>query len=387
MKRNHSTVRAAIVAAAILALTACSAATDEVATTDDVELTAEAAAAQGVVDSISASFDEFEAPGPALENLAALEGKTVHYVAATLQVPLFTVVADTLETALSNVGVDLQVCDGKANPQSMATCLDQAVQAGAGAVISGSIPYELASVAFDSVTAAGIPLLYTQVAPAGPGEPTKVGYLTPNNVEMEAWIANWVIADSNAQAEVLTVTINDTPATILWMEAGAHATYEKGCPDCKVTKVDINTGQLDKLPSLISSTLVANPGIKYIHAEADSLVQSIQQGLQSAGLAQDEVHVISMEGSLAVMQMLADERFMQAEVGMNLQAFAWYAADQTLRMMSGQPSTQNLAFPYRRLFTAESANELELTPAAEASGAWYGDADYENGFLELWGAK
>ena len=263
-KRTNHFLRAIVVAAAAVSLAACGAGPEAApaASGPVEELSPAAQAAQEIVDTISQPVGAFEAPGPAIEDVSALSGSTVYYVAATLTVPMFTVIADALEEALGEAGVSLQVCDGKANPQSIATCLDQAVQADAGAVISGSVPYELASVAFDSVTKAGIPLLYTQVAPAGPGDPTQVGYLSPDNVEMQSWMANWVIADSNAKAEVLAVGLSDTPATKLWMEQGALATYKDKCADCKVTFQEINTGQMDKLPSQISSALVANPGIR-----------------------------------------------------------------------------------------------------------------------------
>jgi ribose transport system substrate-binding protein len=386
-KRITNLLRGLVVATAAVSLAACGAGSDAApaASGPAEELSPAAQSAQEIVDTISQPVGAFTAPGPALEDISELSGKTVYYVAATLSVPMFTVIADALEEALGEAGVSLQVCDGKANPQSIATCIDQAVQADAGAVISGSVPYELASVAFDSVTKAGIPLLYTQVAPAGPGDPKQVGYLSPDNVEMQAWMANWVIADSNAKADVLAVGLSDTPATKLWMEQGALATYKEKCADCKVTFQEINTGQMDKLPSQISSALVANPGITHIHALADSLVQPIQQGLQSAGISPDDIKVISMEGSLAVMQLLADGRFMNAEVGTNLQALGWYSADQTLRMMSGQPSVQNLNFPYRMLFNQDATKELTLTPEAEASGEWYGDASFREGFTKLWG--
>ena len=37
------------------------------------------------------------------------------------------------------------------------------------------------------------------------------------------------------------------------------------------------------------------------------------------------------------------------------------------------------------LFNQEAAQKLTLTPEAEASGEWYGDASFREGFKELWG--
>jgi ribose transport system substrate-binding protein len=117
----------------------------------------------------------------------------------------------------------------------------------------------------------------------------------------------------------------------------------------------------------------------------DVIVQPTVQGLQSAG--KTDVKVSSSDGTLAVMQMLGEERMIASEVGTNLDAMGWYGADQVLRMMSGMPSVQNLEFPYRRLFTADNVADLDLTPEGESSGSWFGGTDYQDGFKELWGVN
>lgn len=367
---------------AMIALAGCSTGT---ATTDNtpVDLSPAAQAAAEVVATASLPYDDFVDPGPALGDLSALAGGTVYYVPATLSVPIFNNVAEALSDSLGRADISVVVCDGKANPADVASCLGQAVDAGASAVITHGIPSEMAPVAFDSVTAAGIPLLITQIQPAGPGDPKMVGYLTPNTIEMQTWNTNWIIADSNAAATVLVIKVTDNDATAMWTDVGALAVYEQACPDCTVDVIETNTGQLDKLPSLVSARLVANPDITYVQAPFDLTVQPVVQGIQTAG--RDDVQVVSMDGGLSVMQDLAAGKLVSSEVGFDSKALGWYAADQVLRMMTGMESVQNFSFPLRRLFTTESASTLTLTPEAEASGEWYGEADYQAGLLKLWG--
>ena len=296
---------------------------------------------------------------------------------------MFQALSGSLEGALGAAGIKLEVCDGKSNPANMASCFQQAIDARAGAIISGSIPTELASVAFESAAKAGIPVVNTMTAPAGPGDPKQVAYLTPDYVGLQSLSANSVIADSNASANVLYVEITDTPATVLWAEKGALATYERACPDCNVTVVKANTGQFDKLPSLITSELTKNPDIDHVQTEVDFAVQPVVEGLQAANAT--SVKIASMDGVLATLQMLEGGQFLHSEVGFNADALAWYAADQALRMMTGGPSLAKVAFPYQRMFTSENIGELDLTPEAEKSGEWYGSTDYRDGFKELWG--
>ncbi len=107
--------------------------------------------------------------------------------------------------------------------------------------------------------------------------------------------------------------------------------------------------------------------------------------LQGANAA--KVKISSHNGTLAVMQMLKSAKFVGSEIGFNADALAWYGADQALRLLSGQPANQMVEFPYVRMFNADNVGDLELTPGAEKSGAWYGSNDYQDGFLELWGLR
>lgn len=388
MSRTLKPLLAAGAAGALLLLSACSSVEEQNADAasgndDSAASSPEAQAAQELVDQFSQAVSGFEAPGDPVDGVADLTGQTVYFVPATYQVPVFQALAGALEGALGAAGIGLEVCDGKSNPANMASCIQQGIDADAGAIITGSIPQELVSVAFESAQKAGIPIVNTMTAPAGPGDPTQVAYLTPDYITLQSMSSNWVIADSDASANVLYVQITDTPATILWAEQGALATYQKSCPDCEVTVIKANTGQFDKLPSLVTSELTKNPDIDYVQTEVDFAVQPTVEGLQAANAT--SVKIASMDGVLATLQMLEAGQFIHSEVGFNVDALGWYAADQALRMMAGLPSNTEVAFPYQRMFTSANIGELDLTPEGEKSGEWYGSTDYRDGFLALWG--
>jgi ribose transport system substrate-binding protein len=382
-----STPLVAVLAAGAVALAGCSTVQQQNASAERPATTqpsrAEAAAAKAVVDKATKAVGTFTAPGTPLTGVSALKGRSVYYVPATYQVPVFQAIGASLTAALGTAGLKVEVCDGKSNPANMASCIQQAIDARAGAIVTGSIPTELASVAFESAARAGIPVVNTMTAPAGPGDPTKVAYLTPDYVGLQSLSAQSVIADSDASANVLYVEVTDTPATVLWAEQGALATYAKSCPGCKVTVVKANTGQFDKLPSLVTSALTKDPSITHVQTEVDFAVQPVVEGLQAANAT--GVRIASMDGVLATIQMLSKNQFVHSEVGFNADALAWYAADQALRMMTGGAANMNVDFPYRRVITAGNVRDLQLTPQAEKAGTWYGSTDYQAGFRAHWG--
>ena len=378
-------------ATSILALSACSAATTDGNNNSSGPTAPEAIAAAAVVAGVSSAADTFTPTGPALSGVN-FAGKTVYYIPATLQVPLFTIQEAGVKAAFGAVGAQVKTCDAKSNPQDLATCLGQAVDGKAAAVIIGSLPVSMAPTAFQAVVDAGIPLVITLVGDeAVPGDAavysdsSKVGYVTQNGIEIQAWNANAVIADSSATANVLAVEVTDTEATKLWTELGALGTYAAACKACKVEKIETTTGTIDKVASLVSAKLVANPDIKYIQIPFDGFVQPVTQGIQAAG--RTDVKIVSGDGYLDVLQNMKAGGPVIADTGFNVFATGWYAADQTLRIATGAGAVEKLQFPLRRMITPSNVGELDLTAAGQQSGLWYGKADYMAGFLQLWGVK
>jgi ribose transport system substrate-binding protein len=385
MKTRLRVLGATVAAASMIVLAGCAGdPTDTTAPEPTAELSAEAQAALAVVEAASESVDEFTAPGPAVD-ASALAGKTVYYIPATLQVPVLNIIGESLTEALSNVDAKVQVCDGKANPADIASCVAQAIDAKAAAVVSSGITPEFAPASFADLEAAGIPWVQGLTAPAGDADPTKVAYITENGVLLQSWSTNWVIADSNAKANVLVIKLTDTPATTLWADQGILGTYERACSDCVVEVIEINSGQVDRLQSLVSSALVANPDITYVQAQFDQFLPAVSQGIQSA--ARDDITVVSVDGLLSTLQDMEAGRNIKSSVAYNKNALGWYLADGVARLTAGQPAVQNLEFPFRRAFNEANISDLSLTPAAEASGEWFGEADFKSGFLTLWGAK
>lgn len=387
MKKNLRALGVGVAVLSIIALAACSSdpgTGTETPTEPAAELSAEAQAALEIINAHTGPSDEFTAPGEAVD-ASALAGKTVFFVPVTMQVPLLKIVADELAVALDNVDATVQVCDGKGNPADAASCLSQAIEADAAAVVTAGMPKEFAPTAFDGLMAAGIPWIQGITTPGGDEDPAKVAYVTSDNVALQSWATNWVIADSDAKADVLVLKLTDTAATAAWADYGILGVYEQACAECTTQVIEINTGQVDRLPSLISSALVANPDITYVQAQFDQFLPAVTQGLQSA--ARDDVKVVSVDGLLSTLQDIKSGGPVKASAGFNQTALAWYMADAVVRMAAGEQAVQNLDFPFRRVFNGDNVGDLDLTAEGQASGEWFGDADYESGFLELWGAN
>ncbi len=346
---------------------------------------AEAAAAQAIVDEATQPVEGFTAPGPAFDT-SQIQGGTVYYVVPALEAAVFQTYAEEFEESFRPFGITLQQCGTNGgSPDGIANCLQQAVDAKASAVIAMVIPYVLSPTMFDQVSAAGIPILYGLTGADGEGDPSSVAYFSPDFFKLQAWNAQYVIADSGAGAGVLVVEETDNPAVQAWTLEGAMPAYEDGCTDCTVKKITTSTTQLDKLTTDVTAALVADPSIEYVQSPSATYVAAIIAGLQGAGKTPSDIKVGSMDINVAELNQLQQSQWLTNVTGTDFGASAWYMTDQVLRMLAGEPSVRGVEFPYERLFTRDNTADLESTEAAWKSGEWFGSTEYREGFLELWG--
>ncbi|MEV6967417.1 substrate-binding domain-containing protein [Hamadaea sp. NPDC051192] len=223
----HSFAAVATVAVLAASLTACSDSADPAAPT---ETTAANSALAGEVTALSQAQQAYTVPTETLPDVSSLAGKTVYYIPVTAQSPQFAVTQKALTAALTAVGVKIQVCDGKATPTDISACVNQAVNARAGAIITDAIPYGLAANAFDAAQTAGVPLVNTNQLPNQNKPASKtLAYIPASGAAMQVALAKWVTLNSNGNGRVLINQGTDGPAPAVFVAAGKE-TYARTAP-------------------------------------------------------------------------------------------------------------------------------------------------------------
>lgn len=346
------------------------------------------AQAQAVVARESRATTSFPPPGPPI-NVRSLRGKSVWYIPLSLSVPVFAISNGTLATALSKVGITEHSCSAQASPSGTAACINQAVGAGAGAIVTDAIPVALAANAFANAQSHHIPVLVQDQLPptGGPGTVQGLGddklayqpLQAANLVEAEAY---WTIADSHGKANVLLEPYTDSPSTLSY-DVSTQAVFQKLCPGCTVANQKIGIATASLAASQTSSALLSHQSVNYVLPEFDALLQGVGQGIQQAGFT-NRVKVVTSAGDLPALQAIKAGRI-SVDAGEDFPYIGWADADQAMRMMLGKPIVKEL--PPLRLFTAANVGSLSLTPAAQASGEWYGSDGYMAMFEHLWGLK
>jgi ribose transport system substrate-binding protein len=380
--RKLSTAGAAALAAALLA--ACSPGTTESAgdsTGTDGGGDSPVADVVADVEAATQPRDAFDLPSDPVD-VSALAGKTVYYVPLTAQISVFQLYGKKLGEALDAAGVQLQICDGGANPSQIAGCIDQAVGASAAAIVADNVPYGMAANAFEAARAKGIPVVIANQLP-DPQQPAdeSLAYIPGPATDMITSAADWIIADSEGKATVVLQKVTDNPSTIAWGEA-AEQEFADRCPDCTVVVNEVSAANFPLIPSSTSSAILKNPDTGYVLAEFEHFVQPTLGGIQQTPNAA-KIKIVSSAATLTGLKMVDEGAPLHADVGQNFSFQGWATADAVFRLVAGQEVPEyDVSY---RLFTQDNIGDVDLTEDGEASGDWYGPTDYADDFTALWG--
>jgi ribose transport system substrate-binding protein len=331
----------------------------------------------------------FKPPGPAF-NVSTASGKTVWFIEINGSYPIYAAMEGGLKQALTGVHVRLRVCDGKGTQSKYNSCIRKAVAANAGAIIFDSIYPSSIAQSLAAAKKARIPVI------AGNTEdPSKHKALKTDGVSAQVpapyalggkLVADWVIADSMANASVLVTDTTDNANSQSIVKAGELATFRAKCPNCKVyVKKTPIADWPTRLKSLTSSTLLRHPEIKYAIAEYDAMVPFMAPAIKQIG-KQDSVKIPTFNATLQEMKQMANVGVISVDVGANNNYVGWAYADQALRLMTGNKPVADENVPVR-VFTPANVHALTLTPKAAASGSWYGHGGYKKQYQKLWLSK
>jgi ribose transport system substrate-binding protein len=338
------------------------------------------AAAQKQVASLSATTASYPVPTSNITGVQKLKGETVYYIPLVQQIPGFVVTAATMKTALAKAGLKLQVCNGQGQPTAVAACVQQAVGAKAAGIITDAIPYGMAANALAAAKAKGVPVIIAdQFPPAGNTNTNQLSYV-PGVVDQPSQIAWWMIANSKGKANAIIAEEADSPSSMQYV-TNSLPIYKKYCPGCTITVKKITASTNSLLASATSSNLLANPDATYYYTEFEDSLQPTVQGIQQSGKSGISLSVAG--GSVDGLGLLKGNSVVKAVVAVDQPFAGWALTDEILRMATKSGPVSE-TFP-SRLFTTQNISSIQVTPAAQASGAWFGNSSYQSDFAKLWG--
>jgi ribose transport system substrate-binding protein len=197
--------------------------------------------------------------------------------------------------------------------------------------------------------------------------PISVGDVTvsktvPTNISTKAQglatgeaIANWVIADSDASAQILFFNV-PAYATLNPFVQGFKATVGKGCEKCTITDLEATIDQVaaGKVNDLIVSALQRNPDVDYVLTSGGTLIHGLPSALNAAGIK------VTLAGGSATVE---EQEYIRAGhpaafVSYPLEQFVWQAVDAAARVSVGIEPPKDYGVSPFQVLTKEGITDV-----------------------------
>lgn len=337
--------------------------------------TSQPTAAAASIEAHRKPIAKFVPPGPAVD-ASSLAGKEIWFVPISTSIPIIPPQQEGIEQAVKALGMTVHVCDGSFVPATEASCLKQAVNAGAAGIITDAIDPATVSTAAEYAAAHQVPI--ATISEVGT-ETETLQFLPSADVANAPIAADWIAADSGGKAKVIAAEVSGDKGTTAAAEAFADQ-LGKECPECELDTITQSPADASKYTSSISTALLQHPETEYVFAQFDALVAPVARGIQQSG---HQVKLVSTTAALSNVEQVADGT-QAAEVAVNPNYYGWLAVDRMVRMLLDKPAPKSDWLPVR-VFDSTNVGSLELTAGAASSGVWWGPLTYQAEFAKLWG--
>jgi ribose transport system substrate-binding protein len=227
----------------------------------------------------------------------------------------------------------------ESNPATLVSAMNEALQYDPVAVYFSGIPEEVWASEIPAYKKAGVAIVPSFVGVV-PTNSTVIANLAGTSFSTQEGneLANYVIADSNASANVLFVTV---PAYTTFVPLQKAFTSKLGgCKSCSVNPLDITIPQLEggQLVPAVVSALQKAPSTKYIVSVDGAFLAGLPAALSSAGLS-GKFKIVSASASTENEQDVKSglERATMGDGG--FQYGGWLDIDVVLRHLEGMKIT------------------------------------------------
>ena len=344
-RRTFARRSTALVIAA-MAVTATSVAE---AGTDTTEPPTDDAAATTVVDGdfLSASMANATAheqiPTEILttDPITPIEDATIYNIACDQSLVGCSVIAGYIRTGVEALGWTYELCDAGASPQEATSCFDNAINAGADAIITNAVGVNVAGNGYAAADEAGIPIvaIFSGNGEGAPGVVTEVGETACP--EQGAIVADYIISSTEGDANTLFVTERSIGCNNQRTD-GFLAAMEQ-CESCSAETLEFDRATMDaNLSRQITAAIQANPDLDYIVGVFGAPTLIAATAVADSGR---DISVAGLDGDPANIELIRQGDVMQAAIAFGRGEAAWAGVDAIARTLSDGEVQSGTAVP------------------------------------------
>jgi ribose transport system substrate-binding protein len=316
-------------------------------------------------------------------NLAAIKGQTALFIpdSSSNQNPTMAAAAQT--SLAPKLGMNFINCTNQGQLTQWVSCYSQAVQRKVNVVEDwGGVDPRQLGPQIAAAQSAGINVI--GLNNTGASQPILGGmkWEMPWPYELAGRLmADWVVKDTNANADVLVVVSNEVGATDAIL-ASIRAVFAQFCPNCKITVFNAAVKDWStQITTNVQSALVRDPNINYVIPIYDGMTEYVIPAIQAAN-KNGKVFVSTWNATPFVLDDMRNGDIVRMDVGIPMNWVGYADTDATVRVAAGvqAPGIIDENLPVR-VFTKDNVSDAGV-PADITKG--YGDS-YIAGYMKLWG--
>ena len=314
-------------------------------------------------------------------------GKKIAWISCEL--PSCPEVGEDWPLIAKTLGWELKVINVKSFEPAVG--VQQALDWGANYIAISGSPIALYQAQFDAGIAKGVKFTsaYTTDAPEGQeggiaGLLTTVGDASYVQMAMSSF-APWIIADSNAAANVVMVNIRDFPVLVAAEEA-LKAGLAAGCAKCTFDVIPVTIEDLGggKIPQLVASYLQEKPEVNYVMFAFGGLPTGVSAALKTAGIT--NVKLVGGDFSAPNLQEVVDGTHSAWTSNPKAEA-SWVMAHAMVLDSLGDTNTEERVGAKLQVFILDTPEAAKAILDGGGLQNWKGPKTMADQFKALWNIK
>lgn len=382
MRTSDSTRRTAAVAAALLlgpaALTACSSDSGSSTGTGAEKSSSLSSEGKARLEALQAGTGT----SPATEGPAPQAGKDIWFISSGQSVESVAIGAGGFEDAATSMGWTTKVVDGKFQPDLYLSGIQQAIAAKADGIVLYAIDCPSVKNGLQAAKDAGIPVVGIESEDCDPSLESVVPYAAGDfadwGKQLGSDMAIWQASQSTDSPTI--IDLRETDIAITRAETvGVKEALAKECPDCKVVPVEFTAADIGPgLQQKVEQALLQNPNATGIIVPYDDLlVAGVSAAVVSSGHS-DKLQVISVGGTTPALDIMRQDRGLDADLVVDTRWEGFAAADWMNRLLNGETPTIDSA-------PTGIGHQLVEAKQVPASGPVPSTVDFEGIYQKSWG--
>lgn len=374
MKR--STFGIGLLAAAALALTACS--------TDGGTSPASGGDDPAAQDSVATASQEWVAPYLERPTSIGIDehltggipaAKTVYYLQCA--VPACQETADTIRDSMEAIGWKLTTVDAGMAPEDMKAAFAQAIADKPDAVIISGINHSQYPDELGQLKKLGIPVMNMTTADPPSDEVLAVFFGVPEFEATGERLGHYAMSQTGQNTHAVSFMISAFSNTEIVAKTFTE-TITDNCDSCTADVVDVPLTSLgtDLVPQVVTY-LQAHPDVNWVNLGYADMIIGMPDALKAAGIPTD-VKFVSIGPSEVAFDALRNGDYLVALDSPSTYDITWRFADVLMRHFDGESIEPSIAHTYPQwIVTKDNIPVTEGTfPLVE---------DYTTQFMSIWG--